>query len=264
LISALVPCHLGVSTIIFTFQQQDLSKQQQEQDRWHQFDSQRQTSFNAYIDDISRFLTQKSNTTPVPEQTFLYARTKTFTALRTLDSERKKFVVLFLYESGFLRDPGLDLLGADLNNVQLIGPYKLDRLYLPGVFWSNATFVDCHLNNATFDRSVMNNAHFIQSTLESVSLAEASLNNADFKGSTIIFANFTGAFLVEANFVGAEVVQGITFTNSDLFGASFTKEQFLGQRVTTLSHAFNHARLPNGSYGQIDEKKNLIRNGDAE
>ena len=264
LISALVPCLLGVFTIMFTLQQQDLSKQQQEQERWHKLDAQHQTSFNAYIDDISKFLTQKSNMTPVLEQTLLYVRTKTLTVLRTLDTERKKFVVLFLYESGFIRDSGLDLRGADLNNVQLVGPYKLDKLYLPGVFWSNATFIDCNLNNATFDRSLMNNAHFIRSSLESASLVEVSLNNADFKGSTVIFSNFTGAFLVEASFLGAEVVQGINFTNSDLFGTRFTEEQFHGQRVTRLPHDFSLARLPNGTFGPIDEKKNLIHNGDAE
>ena len=125
-------------------------------------------------------------------------------------------------------------------------------------------FVDCDLKNATFDRSVMNNAHFIRSKLESASFAEAFLNNADFEGATIVSVNFTGAFLIRANFLSAEVVQGIIFMNCDLFGAHFTDVQFRGQRVTTMAHVFNHARLPNGTFGSIDEKKNLIRNGDAE
>ncbi|CAF1377171.1 unnamed protein product [Rotaria sp. Silwood1] len=265
IISALIPCVLGIFTILFTLQQQDLSKQQQQQERWHQLDSQRQTSFNAYIDDISKFLAQEMAIHPVIDKTsLLYIRTKTLTVLRTLDAERKKYVLLFLYESGLIRNSGLDLRGADLNNVQLIGPYKLDNLYLPDVFLSNVTFVDCHLKNATFDRSVMNNARFIRSTLESASLGETVLNNTDFTGTTIIFANFTGAFLIGANFLSAEVVQGLTFTNSDLFEAHFTEEQFQGQRATMLAHNFNHARLPNGTFGPIDAKKNLIQNGDAE
>ncbi|CAF2609987.1 unnamed protein product [Rotaria sp. Silwood2] len=264
-ISALIPCVLGIFTIIFTLQQQDLSKQQQEQERWHQLDSQRQTSFKAYIDDISKLLKQQSTMSPMIEKiSLLYIRTKTLTVLRTLDVERKKYVILFLYESGLIQDSSLDLRGADLNNVQLIGPYKLEKLNLPGVFWSNATFVECDLKNATFDQSVMNNARFIRSTLESASLAETVLNNTDFTGTTVIFANFTGAFLVGANFLNAEVVQGITFTNSDLFQAHFTEDQFKGQRATTSSHTFNHARLPNGTFGPIDAKKNLIQNGDAE
>ncbi|CAF1157953.1 unnamed protein product [Rotaria sp. Silwood1] len=265
IISALIPCVLGIFTILFTLQQQDLSKQQQQQERWHQLDSQRQTSFNAYIDDISKFLAQEMAIHPVIDKTsLLYIRTKTLTVLRTLDAERKKYVLLFLYESGLIRNSGLDLRGADLNNVQLIGPYKLDNLYLPDVFLSNVTFVDCHLKNATFDRSVMNNARFIRSTLESASLGETVLNNTDFTGTTIIFANFTGAFLIGANFLSAEVVQGLTFTNSDLFEAHFTEEQFQGQRATMLAHNFSHARLPNGTFGPIDAKKNLIQNGDAE
>ncbi|CAF1334146.1 unnamed protein product [Rotaria magnacalcarata] len=324
-ISTLIPCILGIFTIIFTLQQQQLSKQQQDQQHWHQLDSQRQQSFTTYIDDISEYLTQSSGIDPVTNKTsLLYIRTKTLTVLRTLDVERKKYVVLFLYESGLIRDSRLDLSGADLNYVQLIGPYILNNLTLPGVFWSNATFVNCHLKNAIFDRSVMNNAHFIRSTLESASLVEAALNNTDFTGTTVIYVNFTGALLIEANFLKAEVVQGITFTNSDLFGAHFTTEQYNGQRVTivrnTFDHArttviyvnftgallieanflkaevvqgitftnsdlfgahftteqyngqrvtivrntFDHARLPNGTFGKIDATKNLIQNGDAE
>ncbi|CAF4018319.1 unnamed protein product [Rotaria magnacalcarata] len=252
-ISTLIPCILGIFTIIFTLQQQQLSKQQQDQQHWHQLDSQRQQSFTTYIDDISEYLTQSSGIDPVTNKTsLLYIRTKTLTVLRTLDVERKKYVVLFLYESGLIRDSRLDLSGADLNYVQLIGPYILNNLTLPGVFWSNATFVNCHLKNAIFDRSVMNNAHFIRSTLESASLVEAALNNTDFTGTTVIYVNFTGALLIEANFLKAEVVQGITFTNSDLFGAHFTTEQYNGQRVTIVRNTFDHARLPNGTFGKID------------
>ncbi|CAF1089084.1 unnamed protein product, partial [Adineta ricciae] len=164
--SALVPCILGVFTIVFTLQQQELSKQQQEQERWHQLDSQQQTSFDTYINDVSNYLAQKSTMHAAIDKTsLLYIRTKTLTALRILDAERKKYVLLFLYESGLIRDFYLDLRGADLSNVRLIGPYTLDNLYLPDVFLSNAMFVDCHLTNATFDRSTMNNTQFIRSKL---------------------------------------------------------------------------------------------------
>ncbi|UJR19683.1 hypothetical protein I4U23_022817 [Adineta vaga] len=264
-ISALVPCILGIFTIVFTLQQQELSKQQQEQERWHQLDSQQQTSFGTYINDVSNYLAQQLNVhTGFDKTSLLYIRTKTLTVLRILNAERRKYVLLFLYESGLIRDFHLDLRGADLSNVQLIGPYKLDNLYLPGVFWSNAMFVDCQLTNATFDRSIMNNTHFIRSKLDSASFVEAILNYTNFRGSDIMQANFTGAHMVGANFLDAEVVQGNIFINSDLLGARFTKEQFQGQRLTTVPHKLDHARLPNGTFGPIDAKKNLVRNGDAE
>lgn len=243
----------------------DLSKQQRDQDQWHQLYSQRQTLFNAYIDDTSKFLTKQSiNHSTIDKTALLYIRTKTLTVLRTLDIQRKRYIVLFLYENGLIREHGLDLRDADLNNVQLIGPYRLDHLYLPGVHWSKATFIDCHLKNATFDRSTMNNARFIRSTLESASLVETGLNSTDFRRTTIVYANFTDAALVGANFLDAEVVQGSLFIDSDLPGARFTSEQFRGQRVFTVSHSFNHARLPNGTFGPVDGAKNRIRNGDAE
>ncbi|CAF1689289.1 unnamed protein product, partial [Adineta ricciae] len=110
----------------------------------------------------------------------------------------------------------------------------------------------------------MNNTQFIRSKLNSASFAEAVLNYTNFKGSEIIQANFTGAHLVGANFLDAEVVQGNIFINTDLFEARFTKAQFQGQRITTVPHRFDHARLPNGTFGPINANKSLIRNGDAE
>lgn len=122
-ISAMIPCVLGIFTIIFTLQQRDLSNRQRQQDRWQQLDSQREELFNSYINDISKFLMQESNNhSTINSNGLIYIRTKTLTILRTLDSERKKYIVLFLYVNGLIHDHGLDLRDADLNNVQLIGP----------------------------------------------------------------------------------------------------------------------------------------------
>lgn len=139
--SALIPCVLGVFTIIFTVQQQSLSRIQHTLDQQHQLNAQRQTLFDASINDISNLLLRTSDTNRTRDENFfLYVRTKTLTALRNLNAERKKYILLFLYESGFLRNSNLDLSGADFNDIQLIGPYKIDGLYLPNVSWSNALF----------------------------------------------------------------------------------------------------------------------------
>jgi uncharacterized protein YjbI with pentapeptide repeats len=262
--SALVPCLVGIFTIIFTLQQQLLSNRQREQDQQNQLDAQRQTLFDAYIDDISNLLLQTLGTNRSDDKFLLYARTKTLNALRNLNPERKKHILLFLYESRLLQTPGLDLRGADFNDVQLIGPYQLDYLHLPGVFWSNALFVDCSLTSAIFNQSHMINARFINTALQRASLPETQLNNADFQQTTVFFANFTGASLVRANFINAEVVQGITFTNADLLHARFTEDQLKGKRIYTTAHAFHQARFPNGSFAPVEPRETLIRNGDAE
>ncbi len=194
----------------------------------------------------------------------LYVRTKTLTALRNLNAERKKHILLFLYESGFLQGSRLDLSGAELDDVQLVGPYKLDRLHLPDVFWRNALFVDCRLIRATFDHSRMHNACFINSTLESASFRETRLDNVNFIRTSVFSINFTSASLVRANFLEADVVQGIDFTNADLSHARFTESQFQGKRIGHLPHNFRHALLPNGSFGPVNASENLIKNGDAE
>lgn len=264
-LSALVPCVLGIFTIAFTLQQQSLARKQHELNQQSQLDAQRQTLFDAYIGDISNLLLHTSDTNRTREKKFLlYVRTKTLTALRNLNSERKTFILLFLYESGFLQDPSLDLSGADLNDVQLIGPYKLDGLYLPSVFWRNAFFVDCSLIRAVFDQSHMNDARFINSTVEWASFRETLLDNVHFIRTSVLSINFTDASLTGANFLDADVVQNIDFTNADLSYARFTENQFQGKRIGNLPHHFHHAHLPNGSFGPVNSSQNLVKNGDAE
>jgi uncharacterized protein YjbI with pentapeptide repeats len=264
LFSGLVPVVIGVFTITFSIQQQSLSMKQREQELQNQVDAQQQSLFVTYIDEISHHLLSLSDNNTTQSRLLLHIRTKTLTTLRNLDVTRKKYIILFLYESQLLRHNSLDLSGADLNNVQLIGPYKLDYLYLPDVFWSNAVFINCRLTNATFNRSYMDNARFINSTLESAVLADAALDNSDFKRTTVVRANFSGASLVRANFLDAEVVQGMDFTNADLLDARFTDSQLRGQRASVVAHNFHHARLPNGSFGPINSTKNLVQNGDIE
>ena len=265
ILSGLVPFVLGVFTIVFSLQQQSLSTKQNELDRWNQLDGQQQTIFNAYINDISNLLLQISDTNKTREKKILlYVKTKTLTALRNLNSERKKYILLFLYESGFLQDSSLQLTGADFNDVQLIGPYKLDRLYLPNVFWANALFIDCTLNRAIFDQSHMINARFINSSVERASFRETLMNNVHFVRTSVFNVNFTGASLVQGNFLEANIVQTIDFTNADLLNAHLTHNQFNGIRISIQPNKFDNARLPNGSFGPVNSTKNLIKNGDAE
>ncbi|CAF1090495.1 unnamed protein product [Adineta steineri] len=261
-LSALIPCILGTFTIVFTVQQQVLSQQQHEIDRQNQRDAQRETAFNAYINDISNLLLHTNHTNKTIF--FLYIRTKTLTVLRSLNPERKKYIILFLYESGLLQGTGLDLSGAELDNVELIGPYKLDGLYLPSTSWENALIVNCSLKKAVFRQSRMPNARFINSLLDAASFAETILDKAYFIKTSVGGINFTSASLIHANFLDAEVVQGINFTNADLLHAQFTEKQWLGQRVSTSAHSFRYARLPNGSFGDLSPTKNLLQNGDAE
>ncbi|CAF3847480.1 unnamed protein product [Adineta steineri] len=261
-LSALIPCILGIFTIVFTVQQQVLSQQQHEIDRQNQRDAQRETAFNAYINDISNLLLNTNHTNKT--NFFLYIRTKTLTVLRSLNPERKKYIILFLYESGLLQGTGLDLSGAEFDNVELIGPYKLDGLYLPNASWKNALIVNCSLKKAVFTQSRMPNARFINSLLESASFAETILDNAYFKETSVVGINCMSASLIHANFLDAEVVQGIDFTNADLLYAQFTEKQWLGQRVLTNAHSFRYARLPNGSFGDLSPTRNLLENGDAE
>ena len=233
LLSGFVPVIIGIFTIVFSIQQHSIATKQRVQEQQSQLDAQRQSLFVAYIDEISHNLLSLSDYEKMQSKFLLHIRTKTLTVLRSLDVIRKKYIILFLYESQLLRHGGLDLSGADLTN-------------------------------AIFNRYHMNNAQFINSTLKLAVFAGAALDNSYFIRTTLVRANFSGTSLVRANFLSAEVVQGIDFTNADLLYARFTESQLRGQRATVVPHDFRHAQLPNGSFGPIDSKVNLVQNGDLE
>ena len=82
-------------------------------------------------------------------------RVKTLTALRHLDRDYKKEIIIFLYENNLIRstlseEKRLNLDGADLSNGvefrrSITNRCILNYLYLPGVFASNIIFDGCEL-----------------------------------------------------------------------------------------------------------------------
>lgn len=242
-LSALVPFMIGVFTVVTTVLQQNLALQQREQDKEdalllrkqseRQADNFRQENiFATYVDDISKILLMENKI-----QNLIHIRTKTLTSLRQLNSEHKKNLLLFLYESELIyRDAYkpisslLKLKHADFNDIFFKGTLEVQcslfRLYIPEVYLSNSSFIDCYIDRSTFSNAIMYKTIFIKTLLLRTSFRFALLNKANFSYSQLNTIDFFGASLVEADFTGTILKQNeMIFTNTNLTGAILSSEQ---------------------------------------
>jgi uncharacterized protein YjbI with pentapeptide repeats len=90
------------------------------------------------------------------DQQWKYARIKTLSALRQLDTKRKSYLIQFLYEAEliFNNRSAIDLGGVDLSGITLTGHVGMEIVYdyiaLTHLVLTNTSFVDLHLMKANF------------------------------------------------------------------------------------------------------------------
>lgn len=271
ILSALIPLMIAVFTIVTTVIQQKLSYQQRAQDRddtnslRKQSDRladslQKETILVSYLNDVSKLLMTENGS-----QILVHIRTKTLTSLRQLDSERKRYLFLFLYESDLIyQDSSEQLLrlhGADLNGIQFNGTYdnrcSFIYLYLYNVYLSNGSFIDCFIDRSNFSYGIMYNTRFYKGLLIRISFKMALLDNSCFCNMKLSTINFNGASLTGSDFQGTVWENAsVDFTNANLTGANLSKEQL---KNSTLDNCI----LPNKTWGPI-RTRNLVVNGDLE
>jgi uncharacterized protein YjbI with pentapeptide repeats len=173
----------------------------------------------------------------------LLARTLTLTALRQLDTDRKRVVLQFLIEGRLITrksvwrrgevvrrtHPRVHLAGADLHDVVM--PLLAQLLS----FERTKTVAV----GADLDGTDLRHADFHMAGLSGVTMEGADLRDADFSGADIRGASFWASCLSGARFVratgeapGADFMategRGVDFT-----GASLTNADFTDARLTT-------------------------------
>ena len=143
----------------------------------------------------------------------LYIRRKTLITLRSIDSERRSYLFVFLYENKLLSTSGKrDILpGADLRNIiiesPVTGAYEFSSSALQLVNLWNATFTWCVFKGVTnFNGSIMNDMKFNRVTFEyQFFIHGAKLTNVTF---------------IECHF------DGIEFRNATMNNATFIRSTF--------------------------------------
>jgi uncharacterized protein YjbI with pentapeptide repeats len=142
-----------------------------------ELDRQRQAALEQYIDLIAELLLQgkfdKNNAGY--RHSCCVARTRTLSALRSIDRERKAQLIQFLFEAGLISRPAtISLNGADLCGANL----------------AHAVLRDVEIRGAYFHDAI---------------LRGANLQSADLRGSDFSGADLTGADLMDANLYQAQL-----------------------------------------------------------
>ncbi|CAF1656880.1 unnamed protein product, partial [Adineta ricciae] len=208
--SALIPFTIGLFTVITTIQQQKFSSAQREQDKQDALLSRQQSDLHAenlhkekvyetYLDDVSELFTMNNS-----KDTLMKIRAKTLASLRQLDRERKKHLLLFLYDSELIyHSPEkaisslLKVNEADFNGVNFRGTVdatcSFNYLYLHHVYLSKASFINCFIDRSNFSYSIMYKINFTRTRFFRTSFRFAVLNQADFSQGTFFEMDFVGA-----------------------------------------------------------------------
>lgn len=242
--SILVPVMIGLKTLAVSVVQLYIASEERKQDlriadkrRWD-------TILATYIREMSGILTKHQvSSKKIDPFLAVVVRAKTLIACRQLDTERKAWLIQFLYESGTItveqnpidmRDAyldGIDLSTTVFNSIQQA---SLSRISLSGASLINASFNERYLHGANFSGCTMLGASFRRAKLDYATFQKASLRDA----------HFTGASMKQVNFVWSDLRRS-NLNDNQLHRAS----------------SFYLTVLPNGTFGR---HLNLLKNGNAE
>ena len=159
-------------------------------------------------------------------------RAQTLSVLEGLDPDRKRILLLFLYESGLIYDPKpvVSLVAAPLIEANLF------FAYLHGANLSEANLFGASLVSANLSEAILSEADLSKVSLSRTDLSEAYLIEADLHDSNLMGGDLKGAYLRGADLKGADLIE------ADLSGAEGITNEELEQQAASLEGA----TMPNG------------------
>ncbi|CAF3919801.1 unnamed protein product [Rotaria sordida] len=254
----LVPLTLGVATTVLSMQKThlsqenrqkdiDIAQQQRQQGAYLADQAEKERILATYLYDISMLLLSNNGTLDKGSIIPSVVRAKTLTTLLQLDTQRKRQIILFLYETKLImrnnEQPPINLVDADLDNLDMGLPKSKQKLY------KIYEVLQIQLHGAS-----LVNSSFAWRRLDFSDFSQTYLTNADFTWTDLSHVDFSYALLSKTDFTNATVSKAI-FAYANLSGSNLSDEQL----STTLT--FQSALLPNGTTAPL---KNLVKNGDAE
>ncbi|HLH61846.1 MAG TPA: pentapeptide repeat-containing protein [Ktedonobacteraceae bacterium] len=169
-------------------------------------DNQREAILQSYIDKVSQMLLEKKLSDKATKEAKTIGRVRTLTTFPHLDGQRKRVVLMFLYETRLLdKDHTIvPLKEADLSFINLISA-NLHRANLSGtiLFKADLRFVD--LSGAD-----LSDANLTEADLSFADLSDANLSGADFSGADLSGANLSRADLSGAIIFEKQLNQAIS------------------------------------------------------
>jgi uncharacterized protein YjbI with pentapeptide repeats len=209
---------------------------------------QQDAALRAYLDQMSQLMLQEGLTYQEPgsegvgENRLALARARTLTVLPTLNANRKRSVLQFLYEAGLIdkEHPIVDLTGAELRGIDLEGANlsyaDLSDAYLSDAVLREAVLEGADLRGADLINANLINANLSKANLTSTDLSEAYLNVAYLNVANLGEANLSEAKLINTNLNNAHL------SKANLSGAKSITNEELEQQAAYLEGA----TMPNG------------------
>lgn len=172
-------------------------------------DRARQETLNSYLDVMTKLLLEaKQKTTSVDEEPQLatiqvLAKTRTLTALRTLDCERSILLLKFLREAKLAK-----LIGERSSSKELKIDFKSANLRNADLKTADLSNID--LSTATLSGADLRGAKLIGANLSNADLTDAKLDGADFSKANLINAGLRNIDIrnIPAKFCAAKVEKG--------------------------------------------------------
>lgn len=205
-------------------------------------DRHQEALLQSYLDRMTELLLEKELRASTPDsEVRVVARARTLTVLRALDANRKRLVLLFLYESKLIErhHQVVDMQGADLSGADLRGA-KLSDADLSEAILTNAKLGETELNGAELSQANLFNADLGHADLQvarlvGANLAETDLRHARLKGRVdLTGANLRDADMRNANLSDADLsradltdalLDGVTLSDAVLKGAVISNDQ---------------------------------------
>jgi uncharacterized protein YjbI with pentapeptide repeats len=188
-------------------------------------DQHRQTTFETYLDQMTKLLLAHS-LKERDTRWFSIARARTLTVMRNLDDQRKGYIIRFLYESDLITNSSnpLNLQNADAGGVHLVWA-NLEGVDLKGCHLPTAQLMWAHLEGANLVSTLLINANlrgaYLQdANLFKANLASANLSKANLENAMLADAHLEGADLLNARLKGANLL-GTRYNHSTQWPAGF-------------------------------------------
>jgi hypothetical protein len=208
----------------------------------------REAALQNYFEEVGELLIAKPLRRASPGDLLsTVVRAQTLSVLEGLDPDRKRILLLFLYESGLIHKdkPVVSLVAANLSGANLREAF-LRRAFLRGANLSGANLSGAFLRAADLHRANLHRANLSGTNLSSANLIGANLVGANLIDADLIGVNLIGANLIEANLSGDLIGANLMDTDlsdADLRGAVGITNEELEQQAFSLEGA----TMPDGS-----------------
>jgi uncharacterized protein YjbI with pentapeptide repeats len=225
----LIPLVLGIGAFF-------LNRSERKIEREIAIDRQQEDALQAYLDRMSDLLLKENLQTSEKEKIRNVARIRTITVFQGLDPRRKRYVILFLKEAGFLTLQ--QIFGGDEREIDL-AEISLDNIRFEGVNLAGANLRKASLRNSKLNNAILSNAKLNEAHLDYADLREVQLDGASIFKSSLFEANLERANLTFADLQIADLrgcnLSGANLTNASLIGANLRGCNLSGANLTGAS-----------------------------